>query len=374
VSGAGGRAPGVALNAVFVAQGCTITQSHVEITCMLAPGVGGGLQFSVSIAGRSSAVACTSYRPPTITAMGLLTTQEGGSTVDTQEEAVGVLRTAGGQVLVFFGDNFGPAQSAVPISAVGSQRPDALVGSESLRTTNCAVVGRGLTEVHCVTPPGVGVGYRWVLMVAGQASAPSAQATSYGPPAIVSVAVTGIGSRADEPLGVPTTGGATVTLTGVNFGNNLDLVGLVWNGVPLGSLVMTSPHTGISFLSPPGQGPTVSLVLVVGGRSTVLGPDGGSGGPFGQLGTLSFGVPRVTRVTLTRDAVTTLLDCSSVAKDGRPTRSTGIRVILALEGSNFGDGSGLRVDVGDVPCTALAGRVTHTHIDCATEMCRGARC
>ena len=244
-------------------------------------------------------------------------------------------------------------------------------------TSECAVAGMGHTEVHCVVPPGVGVGYTWTLTVAGQVSAPTNQSTGYAPPLIASAAVSGPGSFAGDPAGAPTSGGATVTLTGINFGHDPAHIRLTWNGIPATGLVLVTSHSQLRFTSPAGQGSKVMLVLTVAEQSVTLGPRLGPGGHGdADTGLLTYGATRVTRITLDKEGAPILPDCSSVGVDGRPTKGSLGAAVIVLDGSNFGNGSDLTVAVQGVPCSIVRSPMstslsTHVRIACTTQMCRG---
>jgi hypothetical protein len=81
----------------FPALNCAITRSHTEVTCGMGPGVGAGLQWSIAIAGQTVSTATTSYRPPVITAVGVVTAS---GVVSSDPAALNALATAGGQQLV----------------------------------------------------------------------------------------------------------------------------------------------------------------------------------------------------------------------------------------------------------------------------------
>jgi hypothetical protein len=81
----------------FPALACSITRDHVEVTCSMGPGVGGGLQWSITVAGQTAATATTTYRSPVIASLGLLSV-DGAVMLD--PPALDSLRTAGGQQLV----------------------------------------------------------------------------------------------------------------------------------------------------------------------------------------------------------------------------------------------------------------------------------
>ena len=117
-------------------------------------------------------------------------------------------------------------------------------------------------------PSGVGVGYQWSLVVAGQTSAPSINTTSYAPPVVTSIVVSERGSNATDSLAVPTSGGATVTVSGQGFGDLSSRIVVTWNGVPVVGLALVQSHTTLRFPSPAGAGPVVNLVVLVAGQGT----------------------------------------------------------------------------------------------------------
>ncbi len=82
---------------VFPALGCVITRNHSEVACGMGPGVGGGLQWSITIAGQTASFATTTYRPPVITAIGVLTSS---GALLSDPTSLRALVTSGGQQLV----------------------------------------------------------------------------------------------------------------------------------------------------------------------------------------------------------------------------------------------------------------------------------
>jgi hypothetical protein len=81
----------------FPALGCAITRNHTEVTCGMGPGVGGGLQWSITIAGQTASYATTAYHRPVIATMGVATA---GGLVLADPGALEVLATDGSQLLV----------------------------------------------------------------------------------------------------------------------------------------------------------------------------------------------------------------------------------------------------------------------------------
>ena len=103
--------------------------------------------------------------------------------------------------------------------------------------------------------------------MAGQGSGVAAQTTSYAPPVVDSVVVSGLGVLADEAGFVPTPGGATVTVTGSGFGRDLSLVTVTWRGVRVPGVILVALDSALSFRSPLGEGLGVEVVVTVAGQT-----------------------------------------------------------------------------------------------------------
>ncbi len=360
---------------VFTATNCSITHDDVEITCSMSSGVGSRLLWTVVIAGQSSVLPKTAYRPPEIHDIGVLGAPNGlglgDAVANFSASARAGLVSAGGDVLVFVGDHFGPPGLGIPISALG-HRSGASPGS-SVTTTRCVVAGSEHEEVHCISPPGVGANYVWTLRVGGQSSGPSTQRTSYAPPMVTALTTSGVGTLDLEPGAVPTSGGATVTLTGRNFGADPTAVTISWNGAPIDVVALRVPHEVVSFTSPSGQGRPASVVVTVGGQEAIL---LGSSAVGGSALVVPFCTPQVSSVALDRtNGTEPTLDCSAVQADGTSavgTSSPG-RAVLVVQGSNFGTGSDVIVMIRSTPCTMLLGRATHNALTCETSMCNGKK-
>jgi hypothetical protein len=257
---------------------------------------------------------------------------------------------------VFAGDFFGPAGVPLPIVATG-QRAGGPAGA-FLRAGDCAVVGAGHTTVHCACPAGVGAGYSWTLSVAGRSSAPSAQTTSYGPPSLAAVAVSGPGSAGgDEAGAAPTAGGATVTVTGANFGADSANIVVTWAGAVVPFVLLTEPHTALSFTSLPGQGAGANVTVAVGGQAAT------------SAVRIPFAAPRVTGLRLVDSGAP--LGCADVGADGRPVGRTGDSAVVVIRGVHFGQGNATVATIRGVAC-ALRAPVADFEIVCQTEFCTGA--
>ena len=191
------------------------------------------------------------------------------------------------------------------------------------------------------------------MVVGGQASAPSSTTTSFGPPTVTSIAVANVVEE-DGSLAVPTAGGATVVITGVNFGPDRGYVSLTWNGVEVAAAVLSVPHTTLTFPSPPGHGGHVDLALSVAGQDMVA-----AAGV--TLPTLQYGRPVVTQQLLLEYSTVSVpgvvatpstMDCQDTLASGVPVSGGTAKVVFS--GANFGGLQELMdVTIGGVECTLL---------------------
>ncbi len=348
------------LSPVFTAKNCSVSVSHVEARCTMPSGVGGVLQFVITIAGQASALPRTSYRSPVVRAVGLLL---GDGTVGYSLETLCSLSTAGGQTLVFVGDYLGPSQSQTQIVATGDR-----VGGASISTSACRVVGEGHTQVWCSSPQGVGAGFAWSLLVAGQRSLLSAGAntTSYGRPTVARVTIT---VKGEEVAALPTAGGATVSLWGSNFGQSASAVVVTWAGVVLRDVFLRVSHHSLSFLSPASPGAEVTVAVTVDGQSAAPAPPAADTDPI----LLHFLPPLVVGVKV--DPALQLeptMDCSLVREDGYPEGGhASASAVLSITGLNFGDGSLTQVTIRGEECKLDRNSSSHDRIVCTTPLCEG---
>lgn len=350
----------------FTAQDCRVTVDHTEIECWMGPGVGGRIQWTVAVAGLQSVNPRTAYKMPSISSMSLAEAPGPPGTASDLGDLAS-MRTTGGQLLLLNGTSFGPRSPSLSIALMGRQTGvGAAQQLPDLYTSNCAVTGEGHVEAVCMTPPGVGRGYVWTLVVAGLASRPSSQVTAYAPPSVTSLTISSVTPLVEDPGAVPTSGGATVTVSGENFGADPALVQVLWGGVPVGVVLLAVAHTTLTFTSPPGQGASVGVVVVVGGQET--GVLAGSGAPL----SVRYARPRVTRVYLDRSGGGGTMSCSREGSDGRPLSGSGgaPSAVVVLEGTNFaGNASANAVTIRGATCAVL--QSTFTRIYCVTEVCSG---
>lgn len=172
-------------------------------------------------------------------------------------------------------------------------------------------------------PPGVGTRFRWVITVGGLQSVPSAQlVSSYAPPAIHRYEVLGPGG-APLPLdSIPTAGGATVVLHGVNLGAEVARVEVQWARVPVLGVRVVIPHAALAFSTPPGEGVGVPVTVTVGGQSLVNGAV-----------LMSYARPVVGRPSVLRVLGMSAMDCSRASATGLPTTGVARSAVLVLAGT-----------------------------------------
>jgi hypothetical protein len=340
----------------FVAQGlsytfaadCVVSRDHVELRCVTGPGVGARLLWWVTVASQVSTNPRTSYARPSITSIAVASAVTGELSSD--DSVLQLLRTVGGQLMVIRGDNLATdafLESVVGVDATGRSVP----------ADRCRVAVEGV-EVHCDTPPSVGVGFRWIVRVAGQDSAPSTDTTSYEPPQVSVVTVSG-GSM------LPTAGSGVFIIVGSGFGVDGAAVEVTWNGVPLPSPFMLEPQTSIGVATLPGEGFSVTIGLAVGGQRVNL---------TRAQSVFEFEAPVVTDVRLNTTAMSgVVFDCSAVGANGIGRGGVSSdRVALIISGRSFGAGPHTVVRIGSTVCDGDRSLWTHTRITCMSPQCVGA--
>ncbi|KAH8073734.1 calcium ion binding protein [Aureococcus anophagefferens] len=186
--------------------------------------------------------------------------------------SVETMPTEGGSRVVLQGTNFG-AESSVVSATYG--------GDDGARyeATGCAVL-HDHTHVECVSAPGAGTGHAWVVTVAGRASAASAATVDYAPPTVTGV--TGALTTSS------TAGGATVYLTGTNFGPTGTEPTLSYGPAPGASLyagdgacAVVVAHTKAACTTGPGVGLDHHAKLTVEGQTSPTYAAGlGYGSPY----------------------------------------------------------------------------------------------
>lgn len=169
-------------------------------------------------------VGCVRHSSPRITTLEMARVAMNGVLVVPSDPvaALSTLSTEGGEVVRINGINLGPALPRAYVT-------DAWYGSGGIRYNfvNCTFTIPH-AQLECVTVPGSGFGHHVQLSILGQAATLS-NVLAYGPPAISS----------SSPVTVPTTG-ATVTVTGVNFGGLAASIQVLVNGRVTASTLLVS--------------------------------------------------------------------------------------------------------------------------------------
>jgi len=190
---------------------CSVLTAHTQVTCYTSPGVGTDLGFVVEVDGLRSAYHTGGYSFDQPTVWYVLGESE--------------MHTAGGEVVVITGENFGAA-TGIGAGAGVPGLEGGLVASYSNEdnaddpyiAVGCMVT-KPHTEVTCRTAPGIGRDYTWTLHVGGRASVfdgstmpdGAFRVSSYMRPVVMAVGGPGA-------FGGATEGGQEVYITGREFG------------------------------------------------------------------------------------------------------------------------------------------------------------
>ena len=206
--------------------------------------------------------------------------------------------TTGSSVLIS-GAGFG--YTGARLAAAGAQLVPTVTygpvtGAEFV-AAGCAVSTAG-SAITCPVPAGVGRDLLWRVSIGGFLSPVSARRTSYFPPAVTAVTAA---------AGLPTAGGAAITVTGTSFGTALTFARLYY-GQPgaetslAGYNVLCTVTTAQVLLScpaAPGVGAGLSFMVVVGASSSsaVFGQAGASNSStFAPAPAVGYNAPTVSSV------------------------------------------------------------------------------
>jgi len=326
------------------------TGSHTMLTCTTPPGQGSDYDLRVIVNGQQSDVdnvlTKVSFAAPSVSSLSFVG---------------GTFPTAGGGMIALVGDNFG-------IQALGpSVKLDVALCNECGITEerDCVVTSFSHTSVSCTLPSGQGTNLNIYVVVSQQYSTEQQgrslldlEKGGYDPPLLTTI------NAGTERIEIDTTGGTTVTLSGLNFGerrvtaaneevlNPWTLVlegGTLANGESASNVqilddlttadgingdIISWDHTQVVFKIPEGQGPNKKIVMTVADQVSTF--------ASGDL-VISYLPPSVAEIT--GPYINTPVP-ESVAPNGRTT-SGGYEIIIV--GSNFGIANAL-VTVGGV-CT-----------------------
>ncbi len=329
----------------FPATGCAVVEAHRRVNCTTTEGAGYGIVWVVTIGNQTSQSPVTNYRPPTITTLRMASVMVNGSLVAAVDPvgALATLATEGGEVVLVSGTDLGPAANRTLVNSVTFG-----AGPVVLAFVNCTFVVPH-SQLACVTPPGVGSGYRAQVTVMYQSSGQSSEVLAYRPPAITAVV----------PSAIPTSG-ATVTLNGTSFGASPELISLQVNGVATPVNLVTL-HRSLQFrIDAPSGTAAYAVTVTVGGQAsagvtvTVLPPVVDAVGVYDPF--------------VLSPAAQAVDSCFLAVSD--PSRD----VVFQLQGRNLGDVPGLlsvslRNDTFLGSCVSCYAQ--HTVARCVTTVTRG---
>ena len=197
---------------------CAVTTAHTTLTCIIEPGGGSNLAWTIVLDGLESSLPLTSYAPPAIIAI----------VEDDGVSAAPLLQANGGDVLQLLGTGFGPADfynvsaqspllSSVTYGPTGVEysaasftvlNDGASCSCVSFTATRaCGGYSSGCGAVEFVTSPGTGAITTVLVRVAGQVNSWS-PSLAYAPP----TAVAPPGSTSGLAL-VPSSGPTTLAST-----------------------------------------------------------------------------------------------------------------------------------------------------------------
>ncbi len=190
--------------------------------------------------------------------------------------------------------------------------------------------------------------------------------TSYGAPAVTSVTCTSANVNTTVVTGTalaPTAGGGVVSLTGQNFGADINQITVFWNLVPVLGVTLKTPHSLLQFPSLPGDDNPIGLRVLVGGQWA---SDAAS---VSALSSLRFSAPIVHFLSVVVEDAAAPIDCSRIDSNGLPVGQSGKFTVVEITGSNFGLGNYTTVLIGSVQQQILSH--SHSGIVVRTPACVG---
>jgi hypothetical protein len=192
-----------------------LTSSHTEVTCALPSGHGTA-SVTLTTGQQTSLPSSFAYLGPVIT----------GFTCSGIPPTSGLNSAGGAFIITIQGQSFGTAGDGSSISVT--------IGLQA-----CPIVSQSHTVVTCQLPAGEGT-QRAIKMTVDLQDAFAPVALNYGAPNITSI------SPVSQAL---TSGGSTLTVTGINFGLSSS-VRVGGNNCP----ILTQTHTTLTCRVPSGQG------------------------------------------------------------------------------------------------------------------------
>jgi hypothetical protein len=286
-----------------------LDNDQTSIVCTMAPGVGSGHHWRVTMGGDSGAgrrrrslqtsagvtstvfAANTRYRPPVIESFSnpysLLDANSVGG-----EDPTKLYLTQGDEYVEILGTNLGPPSNETTylfnVRAI-SRWPSNIIKNENLTkfvATGCKheIPHRA---IRCIVPEGAGSNIAWKLFVDEQESVQPT--TAYGPPEILQIKPslsdrgTGARSLGNSTVDVVTGGGDVIHIIGRNFGANIAYLesltygcsgsGNQWSFEITKSCTLVKAHTEFVCTTAPGVGNDLVFKIVIAGQTSLTPTD-----------------------------------------------------------------------------------------------------
>lgn len=307
-----------------------VSASSTQIVCNSAAGLGSGLVVTVSLRAFSPAklIASTqllSYVVPVITSSSLgLGVNQGSECCSTiSSTLIRAYFTHGGYSVQFRGGSWGLDKSKLRVFYGLPPAYDLF---------ECAITDLSLTSITCLTSPGSGGPYKFVVDAQGQVSLPSdfQYELPVGP---MLTSVSGCMSNTNSSTaGCPTVGGTNITMIGSSFLTSTQVV----VGTKMCSPVVYHSTTKLSCILPPGEGELKEVQVANNDLQSL------------RKSLISYAAPSITKI----EGCFPSEPPQECSRDGGAT--------ITISGSNFGS-MGATVYVGASACTVTqqeAGRIT----------------
>ncbi|GMI27037.1 hypothetical protein TeGR_g1845, partial [Tetraparma gracilis] len=259
----------------YIAINCVISVPHTEIQCGSIPGVGVDMAFELTVATLVSSThpSSLSYAPPVIFPLS-----DGSNAV--QGQGASSANTRGGEEIMIFGMNFGPAGDAhMPTMEYGPASDPTLYVA-----TNC-FVKNSFNKISCTSAPGTGTGHVVTIIVGDQDSNTYDANVNYKPPSVHYFEPEWEGTTPPRDGG-STEGQEVVIVHGDNFGvasaNMLDSVSYGEKGVEYRPCApsaagtsdcmceIVEDHTAIKCFTTEGTGKTHKWSITIDGQNSTV--------------------------------------------------------------------------------------------------------
>ena len=289
----------------FDAEACLVPleNDHSNIVCNMAPGVGAGHSWRVTLGNVVSSIFAgyTHYRSPVIESFSRPKYISSGTKDPTR-----LFQTPGNQVVEIRGSNFGPPSNVGYYTydlRAESKWPSGPISDPALTdfvSTGCYhhVPHKSL---RCIVPEGAGANIAWTLYVDGQESVQPT--TAYAPPvvhAIIPEPMNGSSATSlqNNTINIATLGNEIIRIVGQNFGATIKYLEMMRYGCPgaprefsydiTESCIMKTPHKELVCKTAPGTGAGLQLSITVAGQTS----DSGEG----TSPSLSYAAPAIASI------------------------------------------------------------------------------